>query len=274
MLSKKIEVQGHRGCRARFPENTIPAIEAAELAGCDAVELDLLLTKDDVPVVYHDFSINPKICCHWDGTALTSSPLIRDLTLQQLRQFDCGKMKHLDFTEQQSIAHTRIPTLEEVLDHLGAPTEKSMRLTLEIKRDSLQPTLSASPERIAEIVLALVRKKNWLDRVSFSSFDAEILLQLRRISHEASLGFIFEEPLFASAMKTAEETKAKILYPDEALLKRSEDVQDLQNAGFRVITWTVNNPERCLELAYWGVDGIITDDPQQIIPFLQKLIPT
>ncbi len=272
MRSKLFEIQGHRGCRARFPENSLPAIEAAQLAGCDAVEIDLLLTKDDVPIVYHDFKLNPQICCYSDGSPLDTSPLIRSLTLQEIKQFDCGVLKHPLFPHQMPIAQTKIPTLEEVLDHLDAATGRPMRLTLEIKRDALNPSLSAPSNRIAEVVLALVKRKNWIDRVRFSSFDTEMLSVMRKLSSEASLGFIFEEPIVEFALKTASEIRADILYPSEELLKRAEDIQDLQNAGFRVIAWTVNDPKRCQELICWGIDGIITDDPQQIIPFLQESI--
>src|SRR5436853_38759 len=55
-------VHGHRGARAIYPENTIPAFVYAIESGADALEMDLAVTRDDVLVVSHDPHINPEIC--------------------------------------------------------------------------------------------------------------------------------------------------------------------------------------------------------------------
>ncbi|MCX8515094.1 MAG: glycerophosphodiester phosphodiesterase family protein, partial [Burkholderiales bacterium] len=58
-----LEIIGHRGCRAYLPENSIPAVEHAILAGVDYVDIDVNLTQDHVLIAYHDNIINPDIIC-------------------------------------------------------------------------------------------------------------------------------------------------------------------------------------------------------------------
>src|SRR5450755_4710334 len=106
----RILVHGHRGARALRPENTIPAFEYAIQAGADVLEMDVAVTKDNVLVISHDPHINPEICQGpHPGIA------IRQLTLAELREYDCGALKNPHFPKQQPVPGTRIPTLDEVL---------------------------------------------------------------------------------------------------------------------------------------------------------------
>jgi glycerophosphoryl diester phosphodiesterase len=106
----KILVHGHRGARALRPENTIPAFEYAIQAGADVLEMDVAVTKDNVLVISHDPHINAEIC-----TGPHPGIAIHELTLAELRQYDCGALKNPHFPRQQPVPGTRIPTLDEVL---------------------------------------------------------------------------------------------------------------------------------------------------------------
>src|SRR5687767_3710442 len=106
----RVLVHGHRGARAVLPENTIPAFEFAIAAGADVLELDLAVTKDNVLVASHDPTINETIC----QGGKPGAP-IRQLTLAELRAYDCGARKNPEFPKQKLVPGTRIPTLDEVL---------------------------------------------------------------------------------------------------------------------------------------------------------------
>src|SRR3981081_1459618 len=82
---RRILVHGHRGARARRPENTLPAFRYALAAGVDVLELDVAVTKDNIAVVSHDPLVNSTIC---SGSSLDMP--IRSLTRAQLREYDCG----------------------------------------------------------------------------------------------------------------------------------------------------------------------------------------
>src|SRR5947207_9110062 len=82
---RSILVHGHRGARARRPENTLPAFRYAIEQGVDVLELDVAVTKDNVPVVSHDPLINATIC-----SGPKTGIAIHTLTLAELRKYDCG----------------------------------------------------------------------------------------------------------------------------------------------------------------------------------------
>src|SRR5690349_15229497 len=106
----KIEVHGHRGARAKYPENTLPAFEYAIAQGVDVIELDLGVTKDNVVVVSHDSFLKAPICT--GGPKAEAN--IRDLTLQELRRWDCGAVRNPNFAEQKIVPGAKMPTLDEV----------------------------------------------------------------------------------------------------------------------------------------------------------------
>src|SRR5438067_6084358 len=82
---RKILVHGHRGARGVRPENTVPAFEYAIQAGVDALEMDMAVTKDNVIVISHDPVLHPPVC-----TGPRQSAVIHQLTLAEVRQWDCG----------------------------------------------------------------------------------------------------------------------------------------------------------------------------------------
>ena len=123
-----IQVHGHRGARAMRPENTLPAFEYAIAQGVDALELDMAVTKDNVIVVSHDPRLSAPVC-----TGPRDHAVIHELTLAEVRQWDCGAKQNPAFPRQQPVPGTRMPTLDEVFDIAllpiatdHGPTEKSL----------------------------------------------------------------------------------------------------------------------------------------------------
>ena len=79
-MRRTIDLQGHRGARGLFPENTLSGFAAALAIGVDSFELDVAVTADGVPVVSHDAALNPDLARGPDGAWLTApGPLIRTL---------------------------------------------------------------------------------------------------------------------------------------------------------------------------------------------------
>src|SRR4051812_15830061 len=83
--ASSIEVHGHRGARAKFPENTLPAFRYAIEAGVDYLELDLAVTKDGKLVVSHDPHVSKTICLAPGHKAIQAEPLIHQLTLAEVK---------------------------------------------------------------------------------------------------------------------------------------------------------------------------------------------
>lgn len=283
-LNHAIEIQGHRGTRALRPENTLPAFAAAIEAGADVLELDVLTTLDGELIIYHDYHINKELCTYRDGRAISDPPLVRSLTLAEIKQFDCGTKTNPKFPKQLSIPGTQIPTLQELFDLIRTsshPQAKKVRLNLEIKRNSQFPELTIAPDEFAKKIISLVKKNDFSSRVYYSSFDPNVLSEVRRLDPNARIGFIFDAQSFAfvqkldpqakisSLIEFAASLKAEIISPDHRLLKDPAEIQAMKKRGFRVIPWTVNDPQRWAELIKMGVSGIITDDPLALVQFLE-----
>jgi glycerophosphoryl diester phosphodiesterase len=215
---------------------------------------------------------------------LENTQLIRDLSLKEIKSLDCGIKKNPKFPYQQSTPGTQIPTLGELIAFIqkgSQPNYAKIRLNIELKRDERHPEWSFDPADFAQKVVQEVKKHDFEDRVYYSSFDPEILLEIRHEDPDAKVGFIYNEDSLALLSQiaskdemeflyeTAFSLKASILSPDHKMLHEKEQVKAIQRKGFRVIPWTVNEPSRWKELIDMGVDGIITDYPEELILFLK-----
>jgi glycerophosphoryl diester phosphodiesterase len=289
--SKQLEVQGHRGNRGLRPENCLPSFATAIEAGADALELDLIVSKDGELVIHHDFFVNNELCTYLDGRPLLQPLLIHSLTLAEIKQFDCGRKKNHSFPKQHAIPGTQIPTLNDLFEMIRSsshPNAKKIRLNLEVKRDPSHPEWTSSPSELARKVLSKVEQNGFTDRVYYSSFDPEVLAAIRSIAPNAQIGFLFDEETIEEAQKIdpqagkdlqagaeffiqlALSLKANILSPHHTFLTDAHFIRRLQQAGFRVVSWTVNEPKRWAELMEMGIDGIISDYPEELIHFLKE----
>ena len=256
--ARRVLVHGHRGARAVLPENTLPAFRHAIEAGTDAIELDLAVTRDDVLVVSHDPVINEKICAGPKPGAV-----IRRLTLEELRQWDCGARANPEFPKQKAVPGTRIPTLEEVL--ALAPLGK-FQFNVETKIFADRPELTPSPEEFARLLAASVRRHRLEARVIVQSFDFRTLVAMKALAPRIRLSALYGagERDFVSV---AREAGAAIISPQHRLVT-AEKVRAAHAAGLEVIPWTANTPEDWDRLIAAGVDAIITDDPAALIAHL------
>jgi len=157
-------VLGHRGASHAAPQNTLAAFRKAADVGADGVELDVHLSRDGVPVVIHNDSVDATT----DGTGL-----VRDMTLVQLQALDAGA--HFD----AAFAGERIPTLEEVLAEVG------MRLLTNIELKAGQTSA------LVPAVVELVRRMGMATRVWFSSFKPYALYRARALAPEIPCGLLY-----------------------------------------------------------------------------------
>jgi glycerophosphoryl diester phosphodiesterase len=260
-MAAHILVHGHRGARAMRPENTLAAFEYAIEVGVDAIEMDLAVTKDDVLVVSHDPELNPEIC-----RAPAGSPtVIRRLTLEQLRRWDCGSQRNPRFPQQQTVPGARIPTLDEVL---ALAPRGAFLFNIEIKIFRERPELAPSPERFAELLLAAIRGRKLERRVIVQSFDFRALLAMHGLAREIALSALDETNL-GDFVTVARSASAGMISPHYRLVTAAK-VSAAHAAGVQVIPWTANSPDVWDALIAAGVDAIITDDPAALIAHLHQ----
>jgi glycerophosphoryl diester phosphodiesterase len=252
-------VHGHRGARAVLPENTMPAFEHAISVGADVLELDLAVTKDNVVVVSHDPHVNTTICKDAPPKAV-----IRQMTLSELKRFDCGARKNPAFPKQKVVPGTSIPTLDEVLSL--APRGK-FGFNVETKLSPKFPELAPSPEEFARLVFELVKKHDLISRVTLQSFDFRTLRAMKKLAPTMRLAALYEGAP-KSFVAIAREAGATVISPQYKLVTKAE-VDAAHQARLTVIPWTPNTREEWRRLIDCGVDEIITDDPAELIAFLR-----
>lgn len=258
--AERILAHGHRGARALRPENTLPAFEYAIEAGVDALEMDLAVTKDNILVVSHDPHMNPAFC---EGPA--GPKTIREMTLQQLKQWDCGKKGNKAYPRQVAVPGTRVPTLDEVLQ---LASRGKFHFNIETKIFADKPELTPSPEEFARLLADAIQKHRLVDRVIVQSFDFRTLHAMKKILPQVRLSALYENGS-KDFVSIGKEGGATIVSPHFSLVT-PEKVAAAHGAGLQVVPWTANTPEQWDKLIAAKVDAIISDDPAALIAHLKK----
>jgi glycerophosphoryl diester phosphodiesterase len=255
-----VKVQGHRGARALRPENTLPAFEYAIAQGVDALELDMAVTRDNVIVVSHDPYLEAPVC-----TGPQPKATIRELTLAEVRKWDCGAQRNPAFPRQQPVRGTRMPTLDEVF---ALAPKGTFLFNIETKSFPDHPELTPPPEEFARMVLDKVRRHHLESRVILQSFDFRTLHAMKNLAPGIRLAALYSGPP-KSFVEIARDAGADIISPVFGLVT-PEQVKESHAAGLEVIPWTPDTPPDWDRLIAAGVDAIITDDPAALIEHLKN----
>ncbi|MFF1909450.1 glycerophosphodiester phosphodiesterase family protein [Kitasatospora sp. NPDC058218] len=233
-----LTVFAHRGASSAAPENTLVSDEIARRGGAEWIENDVQPSKDGVPYVLHDDTV--------DRTT-NGKGRIRDLTAAQLDALDAGSWFG------PAYAGARVPTLAAQLDDLRG---RGGGLLLEIKGRH-------SRDEVARIVQE-IRDHGMTNRVFVQSFEVDALRFTRELAPELPLGLLRSE-LDADPVAISKELGLAAYNPaDGALSARIGVVKDLHAAGVAVNVWTVDAAARWKALEAAGVDGIITNRPSEL----------
>jgi glycerophosphoryl diester phosphodiesterase len=229
-------VVAHRGASVEQPENTIAAFEAAIDAGADAIEFDVRLTSDGVPVVMHD----PDVSRTTDGEGLVSS-----MTLAEIRGLGA-------------------PTLDEALACLAGHAAADIELKNEPDEPGYDPDGAPAIERVFDA----------LDRAAFpgpvllSSFDAATMRRSRELRPEIPTGLLTSARTGGAAALRAAATDGHpwvLPFVAPVLEAGAPFVDDVHRRGMRVGIWIADDPEMARALFSIGVDAVATNDPRSIV---------
>jgi glycerophosphoryl diester phosphodiesterase len=256
-----LKVHGHRGARARLPENTLPAFEYAIQCGVDALELDMAVTKDNVIVISHDPILHGPMC-----VGPQASAVIRELTLVEVQQWDCGGAPNPRFPMQKAVPGTPMPTLDDVFQLAG---RGGFDYHVEAKSFPGQPRYTPPPEEFARMVLDKIRHHKLERRVVLLSFDFRTLVAMRALAPEIRLSALTETDTRDFGVIAEQAGNAEIVSPEFHLVT-PDKVAAAHSAGLRVVAWTANAPADWDVLIEAGVDAIVTDDPAALIAHLEK----
>jgi glycerophosphoryl diester phosphodiesterase len=273
-VTRQIDIQGHRGARALFPENTLEGFIAAAALGVKAFELDVAMTADGVVVVSHDPALNPDITRDASGAWLSErGPTIYSLTRAALSGYDVGRIRPGSrtanlFPDQTPNDGARVPTLADVLKALP-----DARFTIEVKTNPEHPDWTATPQALTDATLAIIDGARAASRIILESFDWRVQRHVRRARPDIRLAWLTSATTVRNAAlwwDGATPTKSvatsvaaeggPIWAPDHTGLSQSE-IEEAHALGLAVLPWTVNQPDDMRRLIDWGVDGLISDRP-------------
>ncbi|MET0900332.1 MAG: glycerophosphodiester phosphodiesterase family protein [Mycobacterium sp.] len=275
----EFDLQSHRGGRGETTEESLRAFAKSLELGVSTLELDIVLSADGQPMVWHDPVIQADKCSD-TAPAFPGDPLfpyvgklVVDLTAAQLRTLDCGKLLP-NFPHAEVVPDNRIATLPEVfalVDSYGA----DVRFNIETKVEADKPETSAPPEQFVEVILAAVRAAGKTAQVEIQSFDWRTLPMVRAAEPSIPLVALWDETTWVPGspwlagidpavvtdpIDAALQIGAGIVSPAYELVDAAF-VARAHAAGVKVIPWTVNEAETMRAQIGAGVDGIITDYP-------------
>ena len=266
----KFDIQGHRGARGLYPENTIPAFLKALDLGVTTVELDVVITKDKQVILSHEPWMAASICTKPSGDSVRVAEQMKfniyKMTYDEVQQFDCGINGNQKFPQQVKQPATK-PLLSDVIiaveDHIRNYSQYEVDYNIEIKTSlATDKNFHPSVEEYSELVFNLIDQYLPLERVVIQSFDFRVLQYWHKTHPEVRLAALVENQLSIDANLDALGFKPSIYSPDFRLLTR-ENVQYLHKKKIRVIPWTVNEEADMLAYKGMGIDGFITDYPDR-----------
>lgn len=248
---KRPLILAHRGASRSAPENTLAAFRLARELGADGVELDVTLTRDRVPVVIHDDTVDRTT----DGHGRVS-----ELTILEIKQLDAGAWTSPAFNGET------IPTLAEVFDALadwlkpGGPGRRP-RGTINVELKS--PMIGT--DGVERQVVNLIVQKNLEDRVIVSSFSPFALARVKSLNPRLVRGLLYDPglPLYFRRAWLRFIAAPQALHPEHVMVD-AVYMQWARNNKYAVNTWTVDEPAEAARLAAVGVNALITNRPDVI----------
>jgi glycerophosphoryl diester phosphodiesterase len=248
--TKRPLIIAHRGYMQFAPENTLPSFKLAIEAGADLVELDYYHSKDGVPVVFHDGTLDrtSDATNRWGGAKIS----VGAKTVAELQTLDAGSWFDAKY------AGTRVPLLNDALDYI---------------QGSGGVTLIERKEGDAATCVKLLREKKLVNQLIVQAFDWEYLKKLNELEPTQVLGALGPPKLLADGSKPGDRPKqlnaawlddllktgAKVAVWNDQVNKDS--VKQAHKRGLKVWVYTINDPAAANKLLDLGVDGIITNNP-------------
>lgn len=231
--AQQIDIINHRGYNTEAGENTMAAFQLTKAYGYDYCETDVQFTKDGVPVLIHDSSI--------DRTS-NGSGKVAALTYAQLQQYD--------FSNGYKGTNGSIATFDEFMKYCS---ENGLHPYVELKT-----TVTAKQ---ASDLVDIARNYNMLNNIIWISFIKESLLQIRRILPSATLGYLTNgatDNTIAEAV-SLQNGKNTVMFQVRYTGITAKQRATLIRKGLPLTVWTVNDIKNCVQFANSSAVGITTD---------------
>lgn len=243
-------IVAHRGISGKCPENTFAAFEMAlGLPGIDLIELDVRLSRDEEVIVLHDRTLQ---------RTTTGNGPARKCYLSELKEHDAGSWFEPRFSNE------RIPSLNEILEI----SKGRLFVNIEMKSDLFHK----EPDGLLEKkVLDTVRSNNMVDQVLISSFNHRLVSNIKKLEPRLRTGVIYSlyRDFFYSPARLAEDANADVFVCAKHELRKWM-IHDMHVQGKAIYVYTLNAVTDVFRIARLGVDAILSDNADEIVPLLRK----
>jgi glycerophosphoryl diester phosphodiesterase len=292
-MPSSFDLQGHRGARGLYPENSLAGFEGALALGVTTLEMDVGMTRDGVLVVHHDRRLSPDRTRGRDGAWLEDpGPALVELEFAALQGYDVGRLRPDSkyarrFPGQAGLDGVTVPSLEAVLARAEALSGGTMRYNIETKISPLAPGESPAPEDLAAALVAAIGTAGVAGRTVVQSFDWRTLKEVQDLAPEIATAYLTAEQNWldniergkpgvspwtagldvdafdGSVPRLIEQAGGQVWSPYYRDL-READLHEARRLGLKVVPYTVNDPADMAALIERGIDGIITDYPDRL----------
>ena len=234
-----MNIYAHRGASEYAPENTFSAFYLGLIQGANGIETDIRLTKDNVPVLFHDETL-------MRVTGETGK--VSDYTMDELKEFKVRGNTTADFFD-------RIVTLREFLSVFG---KYNINFALELKDKGLE-----------SVVLSLVNEYRVVNNSTITSFDYENIKIIREKCDYIKIGWLVDND-GVQEIERLKKISGEVMCP-KASEVTAESVELLKNAGFLVRPWGVVNVELMKKMCEFGVDGMTVNFPDRLFQYVNTV---
>lgn len=251
----------HRGDSAFFPENTLGAFRQAIENGADGLEFDVRITKNGVPIVFHDPTLK--------RIAGKTSRIV-NLTSDELQSIDAGSWFNARNPQKSNsiFSNERISTLAETLEFLK---DYQGLLYIELKcTDTEMPSL-------VEAVAPIVRQSKLFSNIIIKSFTLPALEQIKQLIPEIKTAALFAPKITALLRRQTTLIEKALEYRADEIslhfsLASQKIVEKAKAEGLQTIIWTADHPVWITRAAEIGLKAIITNDPARLIEERRRIL--
>jgi len=238
-----VQIVGHRGSAAPFPENTLEAILYGILSGARMTEIDLRLSKDKEVILSHDENLSEITGCNQN---------ISDKTWKELSQLQIKKKKEIFHLARLKDVFKTVP--------------QDIQFYLELKAPRL-PYGSERDKKFVDKVISILKKEKMKKQCLIMSFDQNIVQYMKKKYPSYRAGVILNSKSRLNALMKNKKIKYDCLATNHKLLTK-RNLQIIRNSGIPFIVWTVNSKRLWRKIASYRPLGIVTDYPEKFSGFM------
>ena len=275
---KQLDVEAHAGGRGLYPGNSIPAFINAIKLGVNTLEMDCMISKDSLVFISHDPFMNATFMLTPSGQAMDKEKQedynLFEMPYDSIRQYQLGMKYDPEFPKQKRIK-TYKPLLSEVIDSVETYVRKHhlkpVQYNIEIKSYRDAEHFNPDPETFSKLVMGVLKKHKMEDRVYIQSFDIRPLQYIHKHYPSYKLSFLISKNNTQTLQQNLDQLGfTPAVYSPEYPMVDASLMKGIRQNHMAIIPWTVDKEEDWRKLIHLGVDGIITNYPDQLIKFLSQ----